>query len=138
MLDEWLAWRKKNKKPVTQRAVDQNLKPYTNNQELKEALEATLAAGWQGIYAPRDNNRNLTPFQPLQQGYKHSQNYINGLHNQAMLKMYEEMEEREEQEKLNKQVTLEIDYDKQKTDGKALDRILSTIPQLNTKARHSR
>jgi hypothetical protein len=138
LLDEWLANRKKMRKLVSQSIVNHNLKPFKTSEALKPALEATVGNGWIGIPRDYNQNRNLTPKPSLQQGYKLSQNFINGLHNQAVVKMYEEMEEREEQQKLEKQKTLEINYDNKKANVEVVNGILSTIPQLNPKTGYRR
>lgn len=130
MLDEWIGQRAKNRKKVSQRALMLNLKPYgLDVQRLRSALEATIAAGWQGIYEPFENRgvKGQGGGQP-----KLAQSFLNGVHNDNMVKHYEE------KERIKKQ-TVEIAHDNNRiADDKTLARVLLAVPQLGSKTGHNR
>lgn len=143
LLNEWINFRALKKKPVTQKALDLNLKPFGFDLErLKSALEATIAKGWQGIYEDKSFNSNrgvgaiMNPdgsvsgdidFNRLPAGAKV------GIINQNVAKHFEE---KERLENLNK--NKEIAYDNGKPNGQIVDRVLRAVPQLGSKIRHSR
>lgn len=115
LLETWIEDRKTRKKPVSQKALNLACKKYAgDNETFKSALEASIEAGWQGIYLP-------TGAKGKKQAIRPSQNFVNGMHNEALVKMYEEKENV---------------YDYESTNGEASERILRSLPQLDVKTGH--
>lgn len=117
LLQTWIQQRAEKNKPVSQQALSMALKKYLDHPErLKPALEATIANDWQGIYSPSNSTGVKSQIRP-------SQNFVNGLHNDAVVKMYEQKEKMKEKNYV----------DNTSPNGKTIEGSFRTLPEPDAK-----